>query len=83
MVQPNPTPLQNALGIASVAGGFLGNYGDFLRGSGGQLLLLFLIGFFFSFRYLTRKNEKIKYAWHKQVLKLPERMILKKKDKIL
>ena len=44
---------------------------DFLRGSGGQLLLLFLIGFFFSFRYLTRKNEKIKYAWHKQVLKLP------------
>ena len=34
MVQPNPTPLQNALGIASVAGGFLGNYGDFLRGSG-------------------------------------------------
>jgi len=34
MVTPNPTPLQNALGIASVAGGFLGNYGDFLRGSG-------------------------------------------------
>jgi len=33
MVTPNPTPLQNALGIASVAGGFLGNYGDFLAGS--------------------------------------------------
>ena len=44
---------------------------DFLRGTGGLLLLLFLVGFFFSFRYLTRKNEKIKYAWHKQVLKLP------------
>ena len=32
MVQPNPTPLQNALGIASVGGGLLGNYGDFLTG---------------------------------------------------
>jgi len=32
MVQPNPTPLQTALGIASVGGGLLGNYGDFLRG---------------------------------------------------
>jgi len=36
MVMPNPTPLQNALGIASVAGGLLGNYGDYLRGSGQQ-----------------------------------------------
>jgi hypothetical protein len=33
MVTPNPTPLQNALGIASVGGGLLGNYGDYLRGS--------------------------------------------------
>ena len=32
MVQPNPTPLQNALGIAGVAGGLMGNYGDYLRG---------------------------------------------------
>ena len=32
MVQSNPTPLQNALGIASVAGGLLGNYGDYQRG---------------------------------------------------
>ena len=32
MVTPNPTPLQNALGIASVAGGLMGNYGDYLRG---------------------------------------------------
>jgi len=32
MVTPNPTPLQNALGIAGVAGGFLGNYGDYLQG---------------------------------------------------
>jgi len=33
MVTPNPTPLQNALGIASVGGGLLGNYGDYLRGA--------------------------------------------------
>ena len=32
MVTPNPTPLQNALGIASVAGGLLGNYGDYRAG---------------------------------------------------
>jgi len=32
MVTPNPTPLQNALGIAGVAGGLMGNYGDYLRG---------------------------------------------------
>ena len=31
-VMPNPTPLQSALGIASVGGGLLGNYGDYLRG---------------------------------------------------
>jgi len=31
-VMPNPTPLQNALGIAGVAGGLMGNYGDYLRG---------------------------------------------------
>ncbi len=44
---------------------------DFLRGTGGKILLLTLIIFFFGFRYLTTKNEKIKYLWHKQVLKLP------------
>ena len=31
-VTPNATPLQTALGIASVGGGLLGNYGDYLRG---------------------------------------------------
>ena len=34
MVTPNPTPLQTALGIASVGGGLLGNYGDYLKGRG-------------------------------------------------
>ncbi len=32
MVTPNPTPLQTALGIATVGGGLLGNYGDYRRG---------------------------------------------------
>jgi len=32
MVQPNPTPLQNALGIAGVAGGLMTGYGDYLTG---------------------------------------------------
>ena len=32
MVTPNPTPLQNALGIAGVAGGLMTGYGDYLRG---------------------------------------------------
>ena len=31
MVQPNPTPLQNALGIAGVAGGLMTGYGDYLN----------------------------------------------------
>ena len=44
---------------------------DFLRGTGGQIMFLTLVIFFIVFKYLTKKNEKIKYAWHKQVLKLP------------
>jgi len=32
MVTPNPTPLQNALGIAGVAGGLMTGYGDYLTG---------------------------------------------------
>ena len=35
MVTPNPTPLQNALGIAGVAGGLMTGYGDYLSGSQG------------------------------------------------
>jgi len=34
MVQPNPTPLQNALGIAGVTGGLMSGYGDYLQGRG-------------------------------------------------
>ena len=32
MVTPNPTPLQNALGIAGVAGGLMTGYGDLMKG---------------------------------------------------
>jgi len=55
-----PTPTAVIMGMS-----------DFLRGSGGMVLLLSIIGFTVAFRYLTTKNEKIKYLWHKQVLKLP------------
>jgi|TARA_B100001540_G_scaffold217743_1_gene192327 type IV pilus assembly protein PilC len=44
---------------------------DFLRGTGGLVLLFGSIGFFVAFKYLTTKNEAIKYKWHKQILKLP------------
>ncbi len=44
---------------------------DFLRGTGGTVLFLSIISFIVAFRYLTNNNQKIKYLWHKQVLKLP------------
>ena len=34
MVTPNPTPLQNALGIASVGGGLMTGYGDMMKALG-------------------------------------------------
>ena len=52
---------------------------DFLRGTGGMILLISIIAFVIIFRYLTTKNATIQYKWHKQVLKLPVfgEMILK------
>ena len=44
---------------------------DFLRGTGGMILLFGSIGFIFTFRYLVAKSAAFKYKWHKQVLKLP------------
>jgi len=44
---------------------------DFLRGSGGLIMLISIIVFIFGFRYLTKKNATFRYKWHKQVLKLP------------
>ena len=44
---------------------------NFLRGAGGLTLVLSLVGGYALFKFLTTKNEAIKYRWHKQVLKLP------------
>ncbi len=44
---------------------------NFLRGTGGLLLFFGIVGGYGIFKYLTTKNEAIKYRWHKQVLKLP------------
>ena len=44
---------------------------DFLRGTGGLVMLISIITFVFGFRFLTTKNAAFKYRWHKQVLKLP------------
>jgi len=44
---------------------------DFLRGTGGMIMIISIIIFVFVFRYLTTKNAAIRYKWHKQVLKLP------------
>jgi type IV pilus assembly protein PilC len=44
---------------------------DFLRGTGGTVLLFGSIGGFFLFRFLTSKYPAIQYKWHKQVLKMP------------
>ena len=55
------------------------NISDFLRGTGGLLLLIISLSAYFSFKYLTSKNEKIRFWWHGKVLKLPVfgQMILK------
>ena len=52
---------------------------DFLRGTGGLVMLISIIGFVVGFRFLTTKNAAFKYRWHKQILKLPifGEMILK------
>jgi len=44
---------------------------DFLRGTGGLVMLISIITFVVGFRFLTTKNAAFKYRWHKQVLKLP------------
>ena len=52
---------------------------DFLRGTGGFVMLVSIIVFVVVFKYLTTKNAAFQYRWHKQVLKLPVfgEMILK------
>ena len=44
---------------------------DFLRGTGGKVILFGGIAAFFSFRYITKNNATIRFKWHRQVLRLP------------
>ena len=44
---------------------------DFLRGKGGLMMLVSIVGGYLLFRFLTTKYEKIKYRWHSRILKLP------------
>jgi len=55
-----PTPTAVILGMS-----------DFLRGTGGLVMLISIISFVVAFKYLTTKNAAIRYKWHKQVLRLP------------
>ena len=44
---------------------------DFMRGTGGLVTFLTLAVAFAIFKYTTSKMPNVRYAWHKQVLKLP------------
>ncbi len=44
---------------------------DFMRGTGGMILLFGSITGFVIFRYLTTKFPAIRYKWHGRVLKMP------------
>ena len=44
---------------------------DFMRGTGGLITFLTLAVAFAIFKYTTSKMPNVRYAWHKQVLKLP------------
>ena len=44
---------------------------EFVRSSAGLFLLIFIILFIISFKYLVSKNYNVKKIWHKIMLKLP------------
>ena len=44
---------------------------DFMRGTGGMVTFIILAVAFAIFKYTTSKMPNDRYAWHKQVLKLP------------
>ena len=44
---------------------------DFMRGTGGMVTFITLAVAFAIFKYTTSKMSNVRYAWHKQVLKLP------------
>ena len=47
------------------------NASNFMRGSGGLTLFIVLTASYFSFKFITTKNEKAKFWWHGRILKLP------------
>ena len=55
-----PTPTAVIMGMS-----------DFLRGTGGFIMIISIITFVVLFRYFTTNNAMVKYRWHKQVLKMP------------
>ena len=64
--------LDYKMGMMIIVGGIIGTIlgitaFTFFKETG-KLSLIISFG---TFKYLTAKSEKIKYAWHKQVLKLP------------
>ncbi len=44
---------------------------DFLRGTGGKIILFGGLAGFLGFKFITKKNAAVRFRWHKQVLKLP------------
>ena len=47
------------------------NASNFMRGTGGMVLLLTTVIGFIVFRYLTTKVPAIRYKWHGRILKMP------------
>ncbi len=71
-VVPVFAKMYDGMGIAlPAATATIMSMSDFLRGTGGMVLLFGSIIGFILFKYLTTKNAMIKYRWHKQVLKMP------------
>ncbi|MDA9687509.1 type II secretion system F family protein [Candidatus Pelagibacter sp.] len=44
---------------------------EFVRSSGGFFLLVFIISFIVSFKFLIKKNYEVRKNWHRVTLKLP------------
>lgn len=47
------------------------NASDFLRGTGGLIMLVSTISFFMAFKFITTKNVNVRYKWHGLLLKMP------------
>jgi type IV pilus assembly protein PilC len=71
-VVPVFAKMYDGMGIAlPKSTAFIMGMSDFLRGTGGMIMLISIISFIFGFRFLVAKNAAFRYRWHKQILKLP------------